>query len=122
MTELEFNSFQNEFKARQSVKNEAIHPLRKALRYQALLDKYPYLTKAVLARRLGVSRPRISQIMGLLRLPADVQETLLKTPAVSERAIRSMARTVGRTDFHVQLTHPAKDSCHTFAQENQAKV
>lgn len=122
MTEQEFISFQSELKARRSVKNEAIHPLRKALHYQALLDKDPYLTKAGLARRLGVSRPRISQIMGLLRLPADVQEALLKTPAVSERAIRSMARTVGRADFHVQSTHPAKDSCLTFAQENRAKV
>ncbi len=122
MTEQDFTSFQNELEARRSIKKCTVHPLRKALHYQALMDKDSALTKAGLARRLGVSRPRISQILGLLRLPADLQERLLKEPDISERSIRFFARTSNTADPG-SLTHPfAKDAGHTFKLQNRAKV
>ena len=52
------------------------------------------MTRAGIARREGLSRARVTQVMALLDLPADVQQRLLNG---EERwSIRTALREVGR--------------------------
>ena len=53
-------------------------PLLEARRYASLLKRDPFVkTQADLAREMGVSRVRITQVMSLLRLAPKIQEQLL---------------------------------------------
>ena len=64
-----------------------ISPLQEARRYVRTLESDPSVkTRADLAREMGVSRVRITQIMNLLRLDSEVQEQLLGLE--DQRAIR----------------------------------
>ena len=62
-------------------------PLLEAKRYASILQHDPVVkTQADLAREMGVSRVRITQVMSLLRLAPEVQEQLLRLE--DQRAIR----------------------------------
>ncbi len=62
-------------------------PLLEARRYAGILKRDPFVkTQADLAREMGVSRVRITQVMSLLRLAPEVQEQLLRLE--DQRAIR----------------------------------
>ena len=53
-------------------------PLLEARRYAAILERDPFVkTQAELAREMGVSRVRITQVMSLLRLAPEIQDQLL---------------------------------------------
>ena len=61
-------------------------PLLEARRYAAILQRDPFVkTQADLARELGVSRVRITQVMSLLRLAPEIQDQLLRL--TDQRAI-----------------------------------
>ena len=69
-----------------------------AHRFEALLASGEVANCADLARLAGVSRPRVTQIMNLLLLAPDIQETLLDLPRtvhgrdpVTERDLRAIA-------------------------------
>ena len=54
-------------------------PLLEARRYVGILKRDPFVkTQADLARGMGVSRVRITQIMSLLRLAPEIQDQLLR--------------------------------------------
>lgn len=54
-------------------------PLLEAKRYASILQHDPVVkTQADLAREMGVSRVRITQVMSLLRLAPEIQEHLLR--------------------------------------------
>ncbi len=62
-------------------------PLQEARRYVRILENDPSVTtRADLAREMGVSRARVTQVTNLLRLDSGVQEKLLKLE--DQRAIR----------------------------------
>ena len=62
-------------------------PLQEARRYARILENDPSLkTRADLAREMGVSRARVTQIMNLLRLDSEVQERVLGLE--DQRAVR----------------------------------
>ena len=62
-------------------------PLHEARRYANILQSDPFVkTQADLARELGVSRVRITQVMGLLRLAPEIQDQLLRL--TDQQAIR----------------------------------
>ncbi len=62
-------------------------PLLEAKRYASILQRDPVVkTQADLAREMGVSRVRVTQVMSLLRLAPEVQEQLLGLE--DQRAIR----------------------------------
>ncbi len=67
--------------------------LERALAYQALLDAGEVESRAALARREGLTRARITQVMTLLRLaPGILAEVLAAEPrAYSERQLRTIA-------------------------------
>lgn len=71
--------------------------LRKAIEWQALLASGEVANQAAIARREGISRVRITQVMWLLRLAPEIQEHVLSMPetirrqVISERALRPIA-------------------------------
>ena len=63
--------------------------LRKAIVWRQELDAGAVAKQAEIARREGVTRARVTQIMMLLRLAPDIQERVLALPATAERPILS---------------------------------
>lgn len=80
--------------------------LRKAMEWQALLESGNAANQADIARREGVTRVRVTQAMGMLRLPPEIQERILSLPdtlhrpPVTERALRPIMTI---TNSRVQL-------------------
>jgi len=72
--------------------------LRKAIEWQALLESGEVANQAAIARREGITRARVTQVMGLLRLAPEIQEHVLsmpdmvRRPAITERALRPIAQ------------------------------
>jgi len=71
--------------------------LRKAIEWQTLLESGEMISQADIARREGVSRARVTQIMGMLRLAPEIQERIL-----------SMANGVGRPSLTERILRPFK--------------
>jgi hypothetical protein len=59
--------------------------LRNAMEWQTLLDDGEFLNQAAIARREGITRARVTQVMGLLRLTPEIQERVLSLTEVSGR-------------------------------------
>ena len=78
--------------------------LRKALEWQALLASSEVKNQAAIARREGISRVRVTQVMWLVRLAPEIQQHVLampetiRRPAISERALRPIAQLEDATD------------------------
>ena len=72
--------------------------LRKALEWQALLESGEASNQAAIARQEGITRARVTQVMGLLRLAPEIQQHVLSLPdmvhrpAITERALRPIAQ------------------------------
>jgi hypothetical protein len=75
--------------------------LRKALEWQALLESGEAPNQAAIAPREGITRARVTQVMGLLRLAPEIQHHILsladavRRPAITERALRPIAQLEG---------------------------
>jgi len=91
--------------------------LQTALEWQRQLDAGEMETQAAIARREGITRARVTQIMALLRLAPEIQEHILAMPesvgrpAISERALRpvvQMEDPTGQTARFQELTQHAK--------------
>ncbi len=67
----------------------AIEFLRKALEWQALLEAGEIKSQGDIAQREGISRPRVNQVMSLLRLAPEIQEQLLRL--TDQQAIRFLS-------------------------------
>jgi hypothetical protein len=72
--------------------------LRKALDWQALLESGEVPNRAAIARREGVTRARVTQVMSLLRLDPMIRRRILdisctaREPAITERALRPIVQ------------------------------
>jgi hypothetical protein len=68
--------------------------LRKAVEWQRQLDSGEVRNRAEIARREGITRARVTQVIGLLELAPEIQERILSLPVthhrslVTERALR----------------------------------
>ncbi|MCL5884366.1 MAG: hypothetical protein M1377_03300 [Deltaproteobacteria bacterium] len=88
--------------------------LRKAIEWRRQLDAGEVRNQAEIARREGITRARVTQIMGMLRLAPEIREYILSLPApihrppVTERWIRPIESITDRNDqvreFHKLLT------------------
>jgi len=74
-------------------------PMLRAQRYQALMAGDPTIkSRADLARELGITRARVTQVLGLLDLAPEIQEALLALDDpdaihfLSERRLRPLLR------------------------------
>ena len=78
--------------------------LLKAIEWQALLESGEASNQADIARREGITRARVTQVLGLLRLAPNIQEHVLslpdmvRRPAITERALRPIAQLETVTD------------------------
>lgn len=78
--------------------------LRKAIEWQRLLGSGQVASQAEIARREGITRARVTQIMGLLRLAPEIQQHILsmpdvaRRPAITERALRPIAQVADPAD------------------------
>ena len=73
------------------------HVLAVAQSLQDMLDAGVVNSRAELARRMGVSRARVTQLLNLLKLPVQVRDEILALPEeqqrrFSERGLRAIAR------------------------------
>jgi hypothetical protein len=74
------------------------NPLTQAHEWQHLLQQRRGDTRADLARHLGVSRARVSQVLALLRLSPDLQRRILDfgdplpRPFITERRLRPLLK------------------------------
>lgn len=72
--------------------------LRKAQGWRRQLDAGEVSTQAEIARREGITRARVTQVMGLLRLVPEIQQHVLSLPdmargsAITERALRPISQ------------------------------
>ena len=72
--------------------------LRKAIEWQALLESGEATSQAEVARREGLTRARVTQVMGLLRLALEIQQHILAMPdmvgrpSITERALRRVTQ------------------------------
>jgi len=85
------------------------------MEWQRQLDAGEADTRAEIARREGVTRARVTQVMALLRLAPEIQEHILAMPesvgraAITERALRPIAAVESAADqrarFHQLVEH-----------------
>lgn len=72
--------------------------LRKAQAWRAILESGEVANQAEIARREGVTRARVTQVIGLLRLAPEIHESVfsmpktIRRPRLTELALRSVAR------------------------------
>ena len=71
--------------------------LRKAIEWQALLESVKIANQTDIARREGITRARVTQVMGMLRLAPEIQEHVLSMPDAASRPLISerMLRPIG---------------------------
>jgi hypothetical protein len=78
--------------------------LRKAIEWKALLDSGTIATQANIACQEGITRARVTQILGMLRLAPEIQERILSLPdtirrrAVTERLLRPITAVADHRD------------------------
>ena len=71
--------------------------LRKAIEWKALLESGQIATQAEIACQEGITRARVTQVMGLLRLAPEIREKILSLPdtfhrpPITERMLRPIA-------------------------------
>lgn len=80
--------------------------LRKAIEWQALLESSEISSQAEIARREGITRARVTQVMGMLRLAPEIQQRILSIPEMVRRppVTERMLRPIGTlSDYCNQL-------------------
>jgi ParB-like chromosome segregation protein Spo0J len=75
------------------------NPIKEAMKYKAYLDSGEVRSQADLARKLGVSRAKVTQMLNLLKLDADIQGFIAelekndeRLPFLTERKLRHLTR------------------------------
>jgi ParB-like chromosome segregation protein Spo0J len=72
------------------------NPILLALEWKRMLDSREYSSQTDLSRKVGVSRARINQYLRLLKLPPEIQKTMvqmgkLSSPReITERRLRTL--------------------------------
>jgi hypothetical protein len=78
--------------------------LRKAIEWRRQIDAGEVQNKAEIARREGITRARVTQVMELLRLAPEIQEKILTMPPTVHRRLVSerMLRPIGAITDHLE--------------------
>jgi ParB family chromosome partitioning protein len=70
----------------ENVQREDLNPVEKALAYQRLIDEFG-MTHEEVGKKVGKSRPRISNSLRLLQLPEEIQLALIEGKIASKNAL-----------------------------------
>jgi len=102
--------------AREPRTPRVVELLRKALEWEALLESGEVPNQAAIARRGGITRAWVTQIMSMLRLGPAIQQHILampdatRRPTITERALRPIAQLEDRNQqrevFQALLRRP----------------
>jgi hypothetical protein len=90
--------------AREPRSPRVVELLRKAIEWQALLDSGRIANQADIARREGITRARVTQVMGMLRLAPKIRQHILAMPdgvhrpVATERVLRPIATITNHPD------------------------
>jgi hypothetical protein len=84
--------------------SQVVEFLRKALKWQALLESGEAKSQGDIAQREGISRLRVNQIMCLVRLAPEIQEQLLRV--TDQKTIRLVSE--ARLRLLTQIADPAR--------------
>ena len=96
------------------------NPIIEAKKLQALKADNPRLHNALIAKRLGISRPRVTQMLKLLTLPAEIQEYVEKNDKFySERLLQRTLPLQNRRKA-ARILKENVIGCHILAICNQA--
>jgi len=101
--------------------------LQKALEWQRQLDAGEVSTKAEIARREGISGARVTQIMAMLQLAPEIQQHVLSMPdallasAITERALRPIARLDGLADQKAEFQQLSRPGCMNRTRRHHAR-
>ncbi|MDO8738259.1 hypothetical protein [Candidatus Deferrimicrobium sp.] len=60
--------------------------LHKSIEWQALLESGKIASQADIARREGITRARVTQVMGMLRLAPEIQGQIQSLPDIAGRS------------------------------------
>ena len=72
------------------------NPVLLARAWEKMLQSGEYASQTALARKLGVSRARVNQMLRLLKLPREIQETVIRmgdplpSRKITERKLRDL--------------------------------
>ena len=80
--------------------------LRKAVEWKALLESGKVASQVDIARQEGITRARVTQVMGMLRLAPEIQQQILSMPEIARRppvTERSLRPVRAINDRHDQL-------------------
>jgi hypothetical protein len=83
--------------------------LRKAIEWQNLLESGQVVSQADIARQEGVTRARVTQIMGMLRVSPEIQGNILAMPDTTSRP--SLTERMLRP---IESIRDARDQRHEF--------
>ena len=87
----------------ENIQRENLNVMEEAEAYKAMLDNL-HLTQEELSKKIGKSRSHITNIIGLLRLPKEVQELVLKN-----ELSMGHARVLSKLDSDEQIKEMAKN-------------
>ena len=77
-----------------------MHPLERAEAWGALLEGGAVTSRAELARHLGVSRARVTQVLAVLSVRSDVKEALLRAEEERGRLPERLWRQAAKLRVH----------------------
>lgn len=86
----------------ENLQRENLNPIEEAYAYKMMLERLE-LTQDELAKRVGKSRSHLTNILGILRLPREVQEMV-----VTEQLTMSHARVLSKFEDYQQIMDVAR--------------
>lgn len=87
----------------ENLQRENLNPLEEALAYKNMIDKLN-LTQDELSKRVGKSRSHITNIIGILRLPSEVQKLI-----ASEKLTMSHAKILSKMENEEEIIAMARE-------------
>ncbi len=87
----------------ENLQRENLNPLEEALAYKNMIDRLG-LTQDELSKRVGKSRSHITNIIGILRLPAEVQKMIAE-----EKLTMSHAKILSKIENEEEIIEMARD-------------
>ena len=87
----------------ENLQRENLNPLEEALAYKNMIDRLG-LTQEELSKRVGKSRSHITNIIGILRLPAEVQKMIAE-----EKLTMSHAKILSKIENEEEIIAMARD-------------
>ncbi|MBI5732272.1 MAG: ParB/RepB/Spo0J family partition protein, partial [Candidatus Magasanikbacteria bacterium] len=93
----------------ENIQRKDLNPIEEAFAFERLIDEFD-LTHEAVAKKIGKSRPYVSNILGLLSLPSEIQQGLINNLInySSARAVAGLENAREQLKMYRQLTKVRK--------------